>query len=53
MATRFYLSSLPASQSDQIYDRERLACGGWLPRREEWAAKRAREGLTEAQARAD
>lgn len=49
VATRFYFSSLPVSESDGIYDRRREATGGWLPTREEWAAKRAEEGMSPEQ----
>eukprot|EP00931_Biecheleriopsis_adriatica_P009124 TRINITY_DN110228_c0_g1_i1.p1 TRINITY_DN110228_c0_g1~~TRINITY_DN110228_c0_g1_i1.p1 ORF type:complete len:376 (-),score=60.51 TRINITY_DN110228_c0_g1_i1:76-1203(-) len=49
VATRFYFSSKPVEESDQIYDREREATGNWLPTREAWAEKRRQEGLTEAQ----
>ena len=50
VATRFYWSRLPVSESDAVYDVHRARMGGWLPSREEWAAKRRAEGMIEAQA---
>lgn len=52
VATRFYFSSKPVEESDAIYDRERELANAevaWLPTREEWAVKRAEEGMVEAQ----
>jgi len=49
VATRFYRTDLQMSEADALYDRERLTSGAWLPTREEWAAKRLQEGMSEAQ----
>lgn len=54
VATRFYYSSMLPEDADAIYDKERERANmeqAWLPSREEWAAKRAEEGIQEVQVR--
>ncbi|CAK0793452.1 unnamed protein product [Prorocentrum cordatum] len=47
VATRFYFSSLPSEEADALYDRRNAEASGIFPSREEWVAKRQKEGFIE------